>query len=215
MVSPTTSNLHPVNLEANRTFCPLFPIANDSWSSGTTTSILRLSSSTMTLVISAGAKALHINFAASGSQVTISIFSPRSSCTTACTLLPFIPTHAPTGSTSKSLELTAILALAPGSRATCTTCTIPSEISGTSFSNRTAKKFGWVLESIICGPRLNCFTSKIYALTRSPCLYDSLGICSFCGSSASALPTLTIMAPLSNRCTIPLRTSPRRSLKSS
>ena len=37
----------------------------------------------------------------SSSQGTMSIFSPRSSCTTACTRLPFMPTQAPTGSTSR------------------------------------------------------------------------------------------------------------------
>ena len=46
-----------------------------------------------------------------------SIFSPRSSCTTACTREPFMPTQAPTGSTSRSRELTAIFERAPASRA--------------------------------------------------------------------------------------------------
>ena len=35
------------------------------------------------------------------SNGTMSIFSPRSSCTTACTRLPRMPTQAPTGSTSR------------------------------------------------------------------------------------------------------------------
>ncbi len=47
----------------------------------------------------------------------MSIFSPRSSCTTAWTREPFMPTQAPTGSTSRSRDDTAILARAPGSRA--------------------------------------------------------------------------------------------------
>ena len=37
----------------------------------------------------------------------MSIFSPRSSRMMACTRVPFIPTHAPTGSTSRSREKTA------------------------------------------------------------------------------------------------------------
>jgi hypothetical protein len=48
----------------------------------------------------------------------MSIFSPCSSCTTACTRLPRMPTQAPTGSIEESLEITAILARLPGSRAT-------------------------------------------------------------------------------------------------
>src|SRR4030042_1659971 len=85
-----------------------------------------------------------------------------------------MPTQAPTGSTSLSLEDSAILALLPGSQATWIILTIPSAISGTSFSKSAERKFGWVRERIIWGPRLNCFTSSIYALIRSPCLYDSL-----------------------------------------
>jgi hypothetical protein len=56
----------------------------------------------------------------------MSIFSPRSSCTTACTREPFMPTQAPTGSTSPSREVTAILLRDPGSRATLTMRTMPS-----------------------------------------------------------------------------------------
>ena len=66
---------------------------------------------------SAGAIALHTKRAGSSSYGTMSIFSPRSSCTTAWTREPFMPTQAPTGSTSRSRDDTAILARAPGSRA--------------------------------------------------------------------------------------------------
>jgi hypothetical protein len=48
----------------------------------------------------------------------MSIFSPCNSPTTAWTRLPRIPTQAPTGSMEESLEITAILARLPGSRAT-------------------------------------------------------------------------------------------------
>ena len=44
----------------------------------------------------------------------------------ACTREPRMPTQAPTGSTDPSLEITAILARAPGSRATAFTSTMPS-----------------------------------------------------------------------------------------
>ena len=54
----------------------------------------------------------------------MSIFSPRSSCTTACTREPFMPTQAPTGSTSRSRELTAIFERAPASRADASMRTI-------------------------------------------------------------------------------------------
>jgi hypothetical protein len=41
--------------------------------------------------------ALQTKRAGSRSNGTMSIFSPRSSCTTAWTREPFMPTHAPTG----------------------------------------------------------------------------------------------------------------------
>ncbi len=47
----------------------------------------------------------------------MSIFSPWSSPTTAWTREPRMPTQAPTGSMDESLEVTAILARLPGSRA--------------------------------------------------------------------------------------------------
>jgi hypothetical protein len=55
-----------------------------------------------TRAISAGAMALHTKRAGSRSYGTMSMRSPRSSCTTACTREPFTPTQAPTGSTSDS-----------------------------------------------------------------------------------------------------------------
>jgi uncharacterized membrane protein len=56
----------------------------------------------------------------------MSIFSPCSSFTTACTRLPRMPTQAPTGSIELSLEMTAILARLPGSRATALISMTPS-----------------------------------------------------------------------------------------
>ena len=94
------SSFQPVSWAARRTFCPRRPMASDSWSSGTMISIAWLASSMMTRLTSAGASAEQTKRAGSSSQGTMSIFSPRSSCTTACTRLPFMPTQAPTGSTS-------------------------------------------------------------------------------------------------------------------
>jgi hypothetical protein len=71
----------------------------------------------MTLAPRRAAIALMTKRAGSRSNGTMSIFSPRSSCTTACTREPFMPTHAPTGSTSASRLVTAIFERAPGSRA--------------------------------------------------------------------------------------------------
>jgi hypothetical protein len=82
-------------------------------------------SSMSTRVTSAGASALHTKRAGSSSKGTMSIFSPRSSWTTAWTRLPFMPTQAPTGSTSRSRR-TAILERAPGSRAHASIRTMPS-----------------------------------------------------------------------------------------
>ncbi len=112
-----TSRCQPVKRQAKRTFWPFLPMAMDRNSSGTTISITRFSSSITTLAISAGARALQTNFATSGFHWTISIFSPRSSWTILCTRFPFIPTQAPTGSTSESEELTATFERIPGSRA--------------------------------------------------------------------------------------------------
>src|SRR5216683_2485188 len=64
----------------------------------------------------------------------------------------FIPTHAPTGSTSESLEETAIFARPPGSRAAASITTIPSEISGTSISNNLVNRFTDARERMIWGP---------------------------------------------------------------
>jgi hypothetical protein len=47
----------------------------------------------------------------------MSIFSPRNSRMMDCTRMPFMPTHAPTLSTSRSRLCTAILVRSPASRA--------------------------------------------------------------------------------------------------
>ncbi len=101
-------------------------MASRSCSSGTMTSIIFSDSFTRTRMISAGWRALHTNFAGSSSHAMMSILSPRSSCTTLWTRDPFIPTHAPTGSTSRSFDFTAILVRNPGSLATLRMVTTPS-----------------------------------------------------------------------------------------
>ena len=78
------------------------------------------------MVTSAGASALTTKVAGSGDQGMMSIFSPCSSPTTACTRLPRMPTQAPTGSMPLSFEITAILARLPGSRATALISMMPS-----------------------------------------------------------------------------------------
>ena len=107
----------PTSWEARRTFWPRLPIASDSWSSGTTTSMRRSAASMTTLVTSAGCRAFTTKVAVSGDQGMISTFSPPSSLTTAWTRLPRMPTQAPTGSIDSSLVLTAIFARLPASRA--------------------------------------------------------------------------------------------------
>ena len=82
----------------------------------------------------------------------MSIFSPRSSLTTMRTRAPRAPTQAPTGSTLWSLDHTAILVRAPGSRAQALISTTPSAISGTSSSNSRLMRPGWVRLTTICGP---------------------------------------------------------------
>ena len=73
----------PVSFEASLTFCPRRPMASESWSSGTTTSIRRSSSSRTTLTTWAGARAFTIRAAGSWVKAMMSIFSPWSSLTTA------------------------------------------------------------------------------------------------------------------------------------
>ena len=77
----------PVSCEARRTFWPRRPMASDSWSSGTTTSMRSASSSSTTLATSAGCSALTMKEAAEGDHGMMSIFSPCNSPTTAWTRL--------------------------------------------------------------------------------------------------------------------------------
>ena len=90
------------------------------------TSIRLASGSSTTLLTSAGASALTTKVAGSGDQGMMSTFSPPSSWTTAWTRLPRMPTQAPTGSMLLSLEITAILARLPGSRAQALISMMPS-----------------------------------------------------------------------------------------
>ena len=62
----------------------------------------------------------------SGDQGMMSIFSPCISWTTAWTRLPFMPTHAPTGSIDESRLMTPIFARLPGSRAAAMIVMMPS-----------------------------------------------------------------------------------------
>ena len=125
-------------------------------------------------------------------QLMMSIFSPRSSLTIALTLAPFIPTHAPTGSTSGSLDHTAIFVLLPASLAILLISTIPSFTSVTSDSNRRFTSSGCVRDTRILGPFVVFFTSTIYNLIRSVGLKTSPFTCSFSVSIASALPRLML-----------------------
>jgi hypothetical protein len=73
-------------------------MASESCSSGTTTSIRSASSSITTLETSAGWRAFTRKVGTSSFHGMMSIFSPWSSLTTACTREPLMPTQAPTGS---------------------------------------------------------------------------------------------------------------------
>jgi hypothetical protein len=74
----------------------------------------------------AGDSELAANTEGSSDHSMISIFSPRNSRIIACTREPFMPTQAPTGSTSRSFDTTAILARSPGSRTQDLITTVPS-----------------------------------------------------------------------------------------
>jgi hypothetical protein len=117
----------PVSLAASLTFWPFLPMASDSCLSSTTTSTTRSLSSTIdTRCTFAGLSALVTSWIGSSDHSTMSIFSPRSSRMIACTRVPFMPTQAPTGSTSRSRENTATFARSPASRTAPRICTVPS-----------------------------------------------------------------------------------------
>src|SRR3989344_8920100 len=63
--APLMSMRQPVSLAARRTFCPSFPIARESWSSGTSTWAVLVSASTLTLSTVAGESAAATNLAGS------------------------------------------------------------------------------------------------------------------------------------------------------
>ena len=78
--------------------------------------------------------------------------SPASSCVTACTREPRMPTQVPIGSMRRSSVNTAILARTPGSRAAALISSRPSSISGTSSSNSSMMNSGAVRDRMSCGP---------------------------------------------------------------
>ena len=80
----------------------------------------------LTLETLAGLKALVAKDTESSFHSMMSIFSPRSSRMMDCTRMPFMPTQAPTASTSRSRDWTAILVRSPASRAMALICTVPS-----------------------------------------------------------------------------------------
>ena len=155
----------------------------------------------------AGLNAFSIRIAGFSSQLMISIFSPRSSSTMEFTLAPFIPTHAPTGSTSGSLLHTAILVREPASLAMLLISTVPSLTSATSDSKRRFTRPGCVLDTWIRGPFGVSLTSRMYTLICSVGWNSSPLTCSFSARIASALPRLMLTFLPMTRCTIPVTTS--------
>ena len=80
----------------------------------------------LTRLTFAGCRAFSANVVIYSLNSIMSIFSPRSSRMMDCTRMPFIPTQAPTGSTSLSRETTAILVRSPASRAMARMATVPA-----------------------------------------------------------------------------------------
>ena len=99
------SIFHPQDWTAKRTFWPCLPIANDKWSSGTTTlEVLFLASISNTLVTEAGCKELAINSSGFSLHWYKSTFSPPKALTISLILAPPSPTHEPIASTSGEFE---------------------------------------------------------------------------------------------------------------
>ena len=123
-------------------------------------------------------------------QFTISIFSPRNSSTIALTRAPFIPTHAPTASTSGICVVTAILVRDPASLAMLLISTVPSWISVTSSSKSLLTNSGCVRDTVIRGPFGVSLTSTTYNLICSVGRKRSPGTCSLSIRIASTFPRL-------------------------
>ena len=117
----------PVSWEARRTFWPRRPMASESWLSGTTTSMRLESSSSTTLVTSAGRQRVDDE----GGRVRVPLDDvDLLALQLADHRLHALAAHADAGADgidrAESLEMTAILAREPGSRATDLICTMPS-----------------------------------------------------------------------------------------
>ena len=100
----TRSIFQPVSRAARRAFWPPLPMASDSWSSATITTMRFSASTTRTSITRAGERARETNTVGSCDQGTMSMRSPPSSRTMLCTREPFRPTHEPTASTRGSVE---------------------------------------------------------------------------------------------------------------
>ena len=140
--------------------------------------------------------------------------SPASSCVTACTREPRMPTQVPIGSMRLSLVCTAILARMPGSRAADLISSRPSSISGTSSSNSFMMNCGAVRDRMSCGPLAWRSIFATHARTRSPTRRFSFGIMCSRGSSASSRPDSMMALPRSMRFTVPVTSSSPRDRKS-
>ncbi len=132
----------PVSLAASLTFCPSLPMARESWLSGTTTVAVSSSSFTVTLSTWAGLRPLVMKIGLSGCHITTSIFSPFSSLTMFCILMPLRPTQQPTGSMPSWSAATATLLRYPASRAMDFSSTMPLRTSGTSSSKSRRNRLG-------------------------------------------------------------------------
>ena len=155
------SIFQPVSLAASRAFWPPFPMASDSWSSATETRTFWSLSTICASSTFAGDSERVTKTTGSWLQGTMSIFSPPSSRTIACTRDPLMPTHAPTASILSSLDTTETLARDPGSRAMPLISMIFSATSGTSASKRRRRNSGCVRERMICGPRASLSTAMM------------------------------------------------------
>ena len=148
----------------------------------------------------------------------MSIRSPPSSFTTACTREPLRPTQAPTGSMASSREITATLVRLPTSRAMARISTICCWISGTSSLNSAFTNSGSPRDRMSRGP-LGVSSSRLStARMVSPWWKCSRWFCSRYGMMASASRNLFSMMtslPRSICWTSPESSSPTLEVNSS
>ena len=203
------SIFQPVSRAASRAFWPPLPMASDSWSSATITSMRFSGSCTRTSSTLAGDSARDTNTDGSCDHGTMSMRSPPSSRTMLCTREPLSPTHEPTASTRGSVEYTEIFERAPASRATALISTMLVGDLGHFALEQAAQEIGMRArqDDLRALGQLVHVDAPRRARSR-PGGGRTRGICSRAGRKPSEWSSLTMTLPRSTCCTTPRTSTP-------